>query len=120
MPSLIDSFFIILFVITVSVIIGLSIVNVVDKKLSNVSINIPPVKIPETKIVVNICESSKRKLDVNAKSIIDNDTNININNNNAAIVTNGATVEVSKDIAPDAATDDTAIINNNGNVEMLY
>lgn len=39
-----DFFFIILFMVTVSVIIGLHIVNVVDKKLSNVAINVPPIR----------------------------------------------------------------------------
>lgn len=44
MNNKLDLFFIIMFMITVSVIIGLHIVSVVDKKLGNLSINLPPVR----------------------------------------------------------------------------
>jgi hypothetical protein len=46
---------ILLFIIIVSVIIGLNIVSVVDKKLGTVAINIPPVELPQ--IVIKVCES---------------------------------------------------------------
>jgi hypothetical protein len=58
MESKLDIFFIILFIIVVSVIIGLNIVTVIDKKISNVSVNIPPIypqiTIPPPNIVLNI------------------------------------------------------------------
>ena len=62
MPTFLDTFFIILFIVVVSVIIGLNIVHVVDKKISDVSINVP-----ETKVYVNICEDSKGKIKVDFK-----------------------------------------------------
>ena len=49
-----DIFFIIIFIVIVSIIIGLNIVNVVDQKLSNVIINVPPNKIPD--VVFNIVD----------------------------------------------------------------
>ena len=54
-----DIFFIVLFVVVVSIIIGLNLVSVIDKKISNVSVNIPPIKVPKPIITVNI---DKKKL----------------------------------------------------------
>jgi len=69
MFTTIDTFFIIIFLVVSSIIIGLNVVSVVDKKLGNVSVNVPPVKIPKTNIYVNVCEGSKGKIHV---SISDN------------------------------------------------
>jgi len=51
MNNKLDLFFIILFMVTVSVIIGLHIVNVVDRKLSNIAINLPPIR---PNVVINL------------------------------------------------------------------
>lgn len=53
MYSKIDLFFIILFIIVISIIIGLNIVNVIDKKISNVSVNIPPIN---PNITIKMCD----------------------------------------------------------------
>lgn len=57
MQSKLDIFIIILFVITVSIIIGLSVVNMIDKKISNISVNIPPLKVPKQTVVVKFGEN---------------------------------------------------------------
>ncbi len=57
-----DTFFIIIFLVVSSIIIGLNVVSVVDKKLGNVSVNVPPIKIPN--IYVSVCEGSKGKINV--------------------------------------------------------
>jgi hypothetical protein len=63
-----DIFFIILFLVVVSVIIGLNIVMVVDKKISSVSINIPPIKVPEANIILNIDGAESRKINISGCS----------------------------------------------------
>ena len=72
MESKLDIFFIVLFVIVVSVIIGLNIVTVIDKKISNVSVNIPPiypqVSVPPPNIVLNIDKKIKDQINISVES----------------------------------------------------
>lgn len=49
-----DIIIIILLAITISIIIGLSIVNLIDKKINNVSVNIPPIVVPEQNVKLNV------------------------------------------------------------------
>jgi len=48
-----DYIFIIIFFIVVACFLGISIVNIVDKKLSNISINVPKIKLPSSEVIVN-------------------------------------------------------------------
>lgn len=69
-----DIFFIIMFVIVISAIIGLNIVAIIDKKISDVSINIPSIQIPDNKIIINVCEDKKGKINIT----VDKNNNINV------------------------------------------
>jgi hypothetical protein len=48
-----DYFFVIIFFIVTAAFLGISIVNIIDKKLSNISINIPKIKLPASEVTVN-------------------------------------------------------------------
>lgn len=48
-----DYFFVIIFFIVVAAFLGISIVNIIDKKLSNISINVPKIKLPPSEVTVN-------------------------------------------------------------------
>lgn len=61
-----DIFFITLFIVVVSIIIGLNIVMVIDKKISNVSVNIPPLKVPEANIILNVSKDDNEKIIIKA------------------------------------------------------
>lgn len=54
----VDFFFVIMFMVVVSVIIGLNIVSVVDKKIGNVSIKIPPIQVPRPQIVIKMSSNN--------------------------------------------------------------
>lgn len=58
----IDIFFIILFIFAVSFTIGFSVINMIDKKISNVSINIPPLQSPT--ITLSVSEQDKDKINI--------------------------------------------------------
>lgn len=49
----------VLFMITIAVIIGLNIVNVIDKKINNVSVNVP-----EPKLILNISKDDQDKINI--------------------------------------------------------
>ena len=54
---------------SLSYIFGTNIVSLIDKKISNVSINIPPIEIPKSNVVVNInCDKNNLK-DILSKKI---------------------------------------------------
>ena len=57
-----DIFFIVLFVITITIIVGLNIVTMIDKKISSISVNIPPLNIPEHKMYISIDENMRNML----------------------------------------------------------
>ena len=48
-----DYIFVIIFFIVVATFLGMSIVNIIDKKLSNIKINIPKIKLPTSEVIVN-------------------------------------------------------------------
>lgn len=50
----------IIIVIIISILIGVNINNVIDSKLSNISVNIPPIKFPEPSITVKIQKDCKK------------------------------------------------------------
>jgi hypothetical protein len=54
-----DIFIAVLFMITIAVIIGLNIVNVIDKKINNVSVNVP-----EPKLILNISKDDEDKISI--------------------------------------------------------
>jgi len=60
MKNNIDIFFFIILMIVVSAFIGLNIVSIIDKKLSNLSINMPNITIPPAEVILNI-ENDKNK-----------------------------------------------------------
>ena len=63
MQSKLDIFIMILFLFTMSITLGLSVTSVIDKKISNVAINIPPIKLPPQTIVVKIDSEKKDKIE---------------------------------------------------------
>ena len=54
MESKTDFFFLVILVIVVSSFIGLNIVSIIDKKIKNLSINIPKITVPPAEVTVNI------------------------------------------------------------------
>ena len=50
----IDIFFIILFMIVISMVIGLRVVDSIDRKISNIAIRMPPIAVPKPHIVINL------------------------------------------------------------------
>ena len=52
--SNIDFFFLIILIIVVSAFIGLNIVSIVDKKIKNLSINMPKITVPPSEVTINI------------------------------------------------------------------
>lgn len=61
-----DLFFIVLFIIVVSIIIGLNIVSLIDKKISNISVNIPPISVPKPEITILVKDNMDPNL-INVK-----------------------------------------------------
>merc|ERR1711871_582493 len=54
-----DYFFVIIFFIVTAAFLGISIVNIIDKKLSNISINVPKIKLPASEVTVNFEKNGK-------------------------------------------------------------
>lgn len=54
MESKTDFLFLIILIVVVSAFIGLNIVSIVDKKLKNISINMPNVTVPPSEVTINI------------------------------------------------------------------
>ena len=54
-----DYIFVIIFFIVVATFLGMSIVNIIDKKLSNIKINIPKIKLPNSEVTVNFEKNGK-------------------------------------------------------------
>ena len=65
MVAKLDMIFIAILMITVSIIFGMNIISLIDRKISNVSINIPPIKVPQPHVTVHI---HKNKNDINVDS----------------------------------------------------
>lgn len=59
-----DTIIIIIFIVAVSIIIGWNILSLIDRKISNVAINIPPIKIPQQQIILNISQDKKGQIKV--------------------------------------------------------
>jgi hypothetical protein len=73
-----DYFFVIIFFIVVAAFLGISIVNIIDKKLSNISINIPKIKLPPSEVTVNFEKSgSNYKVKCSKKEIKKNTSESN-------------------------------------------
>jgi hypothetical protein len=97
---MVDYFFIILFIITSSIMIGFYIINIINKKLDNIQINkCKPCPTIVPKIIVNVCDKSKNKIDAMIK-----DTRIKDISNNSSNVKNIKTTDkvVEKFIVADA------------------
>lgn len=56
--------------IVLSMMIGYNIIFVIDKKISSVNINIPPIKIPKSEITINM--NDKNKFTVNETFVTHN------------------------------------------------
>lgn len=97
MYSKTDIFFIILFVIVISIIIGLNIVNVIDKKINNVSVNIPPINIPKTNIILTVDKKKTGEITIGACSTTDT-KNANIDNKEHFIVSDAQQVPDYRDL----------------------
>ena len=54
-----DLIFVIIFFIVVASFLGMSIVNIIDKKLSNISINVPKIKLPKSEVTVKFEKNGK-------------------------------------------------------------
>ena len=82
-----DLIFVIIFFIVVASFLGMSIVNIIDKKLSNISINVPKIKLPKSEVTVNFEKNGnnfrvKCTKNIKKKKIInDNDSQDNDNDN---------------------------------------
>lgn len=63
-----DILVILLFAFAIAVVMGFGIVNVIDKKISNVAVNIPPIEIPRHTVVVQLSERDSKNID-NIKNI---------------------------------------------------
>ena len=61
-----------------SIIIGLNIVTLIDKKISNISVNIPAVNVPKPTVLLNINDTGKQKINI----CVDNNNKSNIINSN--------------------------------------
>jgi hypothetical protein len=65
MNNKLDIFFIFILVVSLSYIFGTNIVSLIDKKISNVSINIPPIEIPKSNVIVNVnCDKNKPEVNI--------------------------------------------------------
>jgi len=67
-----NCFLFVILLIVMSVIIGLAIVNIIDRKISNVSINVPPIKVPD--ITLNISQDKNGKFEMQHLHFNSNDT----------------------------------------------
>ncbi|AYV78281.1 MAG: hypothetical protein Edafosvirus8_31 [Edafosvirus sp.] len=61
----IDICMVIIFIIVLAIIFGLSIVALIDNKIGNVSVNIPPIEVPKSTIIVNIQKDGNDQYYVN-------------------------------------------------------
>jgi len=57
-----DFFFLIILIVVVSAFIGLNIIKIIDLSMKQISINVPPVKIPPAKIEISLNKEAKRLL----------------------------------------------------------
>lgn len=57
-------FIICFFVIIIAVILGINIVSMIDKKISTVSVNIPPINLPKSTIIINLDKNKKIKAEI--------------------------------------------------------
>jgi hypothetical protein len=57
--------------IVTSIIVGFNIINLIDKKINNISVNIPPVKIPKPKVVIKMCDNKIEPFDAEIKDVDD-------------------------------------------------
>jgi hypothetical protein len=81
MDNKIDIFFIILFIIVVSIIIGLNIVVLIDKKIGNVSVNIPKITVSPPEIILNINKDLQGNINICGKlNKTEHDKNLNTSN----------------------------------------
>ena len=62
MDSKSDIFFLIILIIVVSVFIGLNIIRIVDNRMKQLSINMPKINIPPTKIEIILDKDDKKLL----------------------------------------------------------
>ena len=71
-----DTFFIILLVIVVSIIIGLNIAKLVDNKINDVAINIPEIKVPKPIIKLQVSKNDKNNFVVCSENTDNNENKI--------------------------------------------
>ena len=71
MNSWIDYILLFLLIMVISIIIGLNIVGIVDNKIKNISVNLPPIKIPDPTIIMvdGKCKLNIKKLYENNKKL---------------------------------------------------
>jgi hypothetical protein len=67
MESKTDFFFLVILVIVASSFIGLNIVSIIDKKIKNLSINMPKITVPPAEVTVNI-ENDDNKYKISCTS----------------------------------------------------
>lgn len=105
MNNKLDIFIIIILVISVSFIFGMNIISLIDRKIKNVSINIPPINIPKPHVTVNVNNGCNTPID--KQVTFENDYDIQINNKEES---NNNVVEHFMSVGSDKSDDDT--INN--------
>lgn len=65
--DVLDICMILIFVIVMAVIFGLSVISLIDQKISNVSVNIPKIEVPKSTIIVNIQKDGNNDYHVNVE-----------------------------------------------------
>lgn len=95
-----DIIFIIIFIIIVTLLVGINISNLIDKKISDISVNLPKINIPKPQITLNITTDNKEKFIVCTETNNNKSPNKTEDDHNCNINQNGDNVE--KFTVPDA------------------
>ena len=100
--SIFDVILLFLLSIAVSMIVGYNIIYIIDKKISSVNINIPPVQVPRPIVNIKINKKDNNKFDVKVeKELISNEEmekNISINQKNEVTVNRKKNIESFRNI----------------------
>ena len=102
---LFDNIVLLIIISALVIVLGFNIVSMIDKKLSNVSINIPQIKLPKQNIVFNLKKDNNGGLEIESHTI---ECNVNSNSNNKTVEGFDGSIK----------TDDTEQKNESKNTEL--
>lgn len=83
--SIFDVILLFILSIAVSMIVGYNIIYIIDKKISSVNINIPPVYVPKPVVNIKINKKDNNKFDIQVEKEIVNEEVINEKISNAKV-----------------------------------